>query len=187
MFSDIEAKLRTIGCIHVALDTCVIALMDEGDPRKRAQWESLQEQRTAGRISWTVATRLVQDKMGDPDAERRQRHLAEGAAAPTPSIFRWDESFLDVDVFDGVEGVTAELELLYKVKERTEQNPESKNLIHDLRDIDHIEAAIRAGADAFLTTDDKILKKREFIHSRWGLRICSPKEILDLLNGQAPQ
>lgn len=179
MFSGIEAKLQTIGQLHVMLDTCVIALMDESDARKSAQWSKLQGHKLAGRITWGAASRVVQDKEGDPDEQRRLKHLAEVSTCLTPSVFRFDESFLDEDVLDGPHSIAEELEAMWEIHARV---PGSKRQIHDLRDIDHAEAAIRACVDALLTIDGKTLSKREIIYERYGLTICTPQEICDIID-----
>ena len=74
--------------------------------------------------------------------------------------------------------------MFYSITEKLNEVPgEYKNLIRlglKIPDASHIACALKLGAEYFISVDKGLLNKRKKINEMYSIKLCSPKEYLEL-------
>ena len=165
----------TVG--RMAADTC--AWLDLFDPNRpeHAAMESLLGYRREARIEIvktdTVDTERTQ---GVPDATAVDRILETAGIMELhgPAVF--DHSRLDHSVFAGDEDGRRIDEVFAALFPGSDRHGTDRTSKHKIRDAMHVATAIRYGSDAFVTTDDDLLRKAAEVQALWNIQILSPTD-----------
>ncbi len=152
--------------------------------------EGLLDLMMESKLAVGVSERFRADKIQDSDPERKARHLhalknlrAKGIEL-IPTTFRFDVGW---GSFATDEDRRRERELIDILRPQDITVPLDKRRPNDVVDVDHLDDAIRAGYNVFLTEDNGILKRAKAI-GRLGISVASLSEFLagfDVVSGSS--
>jgi predicted nucleic acid-binding protein len=160
----------TVG--RMAADTCVWLALFDPSRAEHAATESLLGYRREARVE-IVKTDTVDTERteGVLDAIAIERILETAGIVELLGPAVWDHSRLDHSVWAADEDGKRIDDVFAVLFPGSDRHGSDRTSRHKIRDAMHVATAIRYGCDAFVTTDDDLLRKAAQVQALWNIEM----------------